>query len=93
MTRLILEIDVDNNGQATNASLTVSDCLEGISFEDRQVEFEMLTIQVGKNIPSSFTAILKEDNEGTAAETKLLLSNVGFNVAIAPDDTIENLLC
>lgn len=84
MGRLTLEIEVDDHGQAIEASLMVHECIGGMEVASHPISFELLTIQVGNEVPSAITVILREDELGTAAQTKLLLENMGLRAAIAP---------
>jgi hypothetical protein len=83
-SHLTLEIDLDDNGQATDASLIVYECVDGVPLAPYNIRFELLTIQIGSDVPSSITAVLKEDEMGSAAETKLLLENSGVRATIMP---------
>lgn len=81
-SHLTLEIDIDDCGQATDASLIVHECINGVPLAPNDIRFELLTIQIGNDVPSSISAVLKEDEMGSAAETKLLLENSGVRTAI-----------
>ena len=88
MDKLVLELQIDD-GKVLDAELYVRECLGETIISEQQIGLcQMITVQVGVDVPASITAILKDSDlvsPFSLAEYKSILERVGARVSIMPE--------
>ena len=90
MDRLVVKVDIDD-GKVIDAHISVEDCVGDAVIMSKDIGLcQMLTLQVGVDVPASITAILKDNDmvpPHCIMEYRSILGSIGVRVAMFPEET------